>query len=126
MTNVELHDFEKIVNFKSNDILELKKVIETLDNENSLGYHDVTIADLKNKSIFIEELIASLYIAKNKNSSLDSIRKMAYKDEKPPYITKKSPAILLDDYLQLLDSCERMTLDFIECKKHSRNKRSSF
>lgn len=120
MTTDELNAFDKIITIKSNYILELKKAIETLYVENSLGYHDITIADLKNKTLHLERLVTSLYTAKDNNVPLDTIRKMAYKNEKPPYIIKKPHDILLDDYLQLLDSCERLALDLMEYKKRSR------
>lgn len=117
MTIKDLSAFNKIIQLKQNKIEELKDVVFMLQNENSLAYHDTTIFDLKNKIRYIEDKINTLYQAKDKKKSMDTIRKIAYKAEKPPHLLKKTPDILFENYLQLLDSCERITLDFMEYRR---------
>jgi len=109
--------FNKIIQLKQDKIDELKDVIYMLQDENSLAYHDTTIFDLKNKIRYIEDKIQKLYKAKDDKKSMDTIRKMAYKAEKPPHLVKKSPDVLFENYQQLLDSCERITLDFMAYRK---------
>jgi len=113
--------FKKIITLKSNKVLELKQVVATLDDENHLGYHDTTIVDLKRRSIQLEDLIETLHQAKAEDKSIDTIRKLAYKKQDHPYLDEKSPDVFYTDYLKLLESCERMTLDFLKYKMYFGN-----
>jgi len=115
---LEQKAFKKIIKLKSNKVLELKQVVETLHEENHLGYHDIAIADLKYRAMHIEDLIETLNNAKVEKKSIDTIRKMAYKKQDHPYLDKKSPEAFYEDYLRLLESCERMTLDFLKYKMY--------